>query len=764
MQRRIWATWVLLCFGALLIAAEKPAATKPKATSSANEAEAGESVDRESAEERERIMRQRFKVVGSKEEAFKQPGSAHYLGKEVLEKQQYTDVHRILRQVPGVNIQEEDGYGLRPNIGMRGTGVERSQKITLMEDGVLIAPAPYTAPAAYYFPTAGRMSGIEVMKGPAAVKQGPYTNGGVLNLISTDIPSDFGVDLDLAGGSDSTYRGHLNVGDAKERWGYMLEAFALDTDGFKELDNNGDTGVELRDYLGKFRFNSNPDADIYQALEIKVGTTEQFGNETYLGLTAADYAATPNRRYAGSQEDFIDTDHKQYQVRYFVQPSANLDITTTAYFNDYFRNWHKMERTGGVSNRTILENPELYADLLGVIRGDLNSDQVADGTLQIRNNRRQYESRGIQSVLHTSFETGSLKHNFEFGIRIHEDEEDRSQNDEAWSMVNGNMVFDRFFGVPGTQTNRFSYAEARAFFVSDTILAGNWTFRPGLRFEDIDYTREDYSTADPDRSEGPTRIRENSVEAFVPGLGIDYALNNRSRVFVGIHRGFSPPGAGQNEETEEERSTNYEFGYRYAQNELRFEVIGFFNDYSNLLGAETVSGGGGVSGELFNGGEVDVQGIEMDLKMNFANYFESNLAIPFGVTLTHTTSEFQNSFETGFADWSPAVEAGDELPYIPENQLAFNIGVVGQHWAAYLNNAYVDEMRTKAGQGDIPQDELIEDHFTTDISVEYRFLDRYKVYGQVRNLFDETYLVSRRPYGVRPGLDRTFLMGIKANF
>ena len=83
-----------------------------------------------------------IEIIGSQEEALEIAGSASVITTEDLKIYEYTDIHKILSTVPGINFRPEEGYGLRPNISIRGTYADRSGKVTLMEDGGLIAPAP----------------------------------------------------------------------------------------------------------------------------------------------------------------------------------------------------------------------------------------------------------------------------------------------------------------------------------------------------------------------------------------------------------------------------------------------------------------------------------------------------------------------------------------------------------------------------------------------------------------------------------------------
>ena len=231
-------------------------------------------------------------IIGRQADAADVPGSAHVVGSDELDVFLQSDILRVLRTVPGVYVQEEEGFGLRPNIGIRGSGLDRSSRIALLEDGVLIAPAPYSAPSAYYFPTQRRMNALEVLKGPASIAIGPRTTGGAINMISTPIPDDFGANIDVRAGNYNTIDSHLNVGNRGERVSWLLETVQAQSDGFKTIDGpvGGDTGYDISDYIAKLQLDSDPASAVYQSLRVKLGYTDQTSSETYLGLTDADIA------------------------------------------------------------------------------------------------------------------------------------------------------------------------------------------------------------------------------------------------------------------------------------------------------------------------------------------------------------------------------------------------------------------------------------------------------------------------------------------
>ena len=701
------------------------------------------------------VVRERVNVVGDASLVEKIPGSATVIDRKEIEKVKIgtDDIHQMLRQVPGLNIQEEEGYGLRPNIGMRGTGTDRSSKITMMEDGVLVAPAPYSAPAAYYSPTGGRMESLEVRKGSSQVKYGPITTGGVLNYVSTSIPSTLQLRGTFSGGGDHTRKITADIGDSYRNFGWLVETFQFRNDGFKQLDGGGNTGVDLADYLAKVRFNTTPTATMYQEVEVKIGRTEQTGDETYLGLTNADFQVNPVRRYAGSQVDVLDAAHEQYQVRHFLA-RRTWDLTTVAYRNNFHRAWYKLESVLGSGLAAVLSAPEQNAQRMAVLTGA----DSAPNALVVRNNNRTYYGAGVQSVLGLSISSGQLQHQMEFGVRYHQDEEDRFQQDDGYQMVGGRMILTRS-GAPGSQANHIVGATAAAGFLSDTITWGKWSASPGLRYENIELDSTTYARTDPTRS-GATTVVPTEVDTFIPGIGLSYEARHGVGLFGGVHKGFAPPGPGAAEGTDVEHSVNYEAGTRVQHGNLSTNVIGFFNDYGNLLGRDTLSTGGTGEGSLFNGGEAQVYGLEAAAEWNAAGAMGLRSALPVRLTYTFTHAEFRNSFQSQYGPWGN-VQIGDELPYVPRHQVYFSIETDHDGWRARLEGFYVGRMRTLAGQGAYVATDSTDSYVVVNVSGEYQLTNGASVFASVQNVADSVYIVARHPSGVRPGLPRLIQAGLK---
>ncbi len=699
-------------------------------------------------------------VFGKPQDVDKAAGSAHYLDGQTLEKFNYRDVHRVLRQVPGVYLVEEDGYGLRPNIGIRGSGTDRNSRITVMEDGVLISPAPYAAPAAYYFPTMSRISAVEIRKGSASVQAGPRTTGGALNLISTPIPGEPSAEVDLSAGSDGTLLAHGWAGAMGERFGGLIEGVRQQSDGFKRIDGGGDVGFSLNDFVGKLRWVSAPDAARYQQLDFKIGRNTQDSNETYLGLTDADFSLDPNRRYAASRLDNIQTEQQLYELRHLIEINERATLTTVAYRTEFARNWYKLNDVLNPGNgsyigiSTILDDPATYAAQYGWLTGGNSPDNA----LRLRNNNRRYYAQGVQSVLGLSLASGATTHDVEVGLRLHRDQEDRYQDDDRYRMQDGQLVLTRD-GAPGTQDNRVGDAEALSLYVQDKISFGQWILTPGVRYERIDLTSTRYSTAT-GRRDVVQSVVETEVSEVIPGFGATYLLNDDVTLFASVHRGFNPPGPASGSESE--KSVNGEFGLRYGREALGVELVGFLNEYSNLVGTCTGSTGGSCNiGDQFDAGKARVSGVEASASYDFGN--GGAVAIPASVAYTYTRAEFRDSFSSSFEEWGN-VSAGDRLPYLPEHLLHAEIGAVGERWRVNLAANYIDRMRSVAGSGAIPAGEGTDSAVVWDLSAALRVHDQVEFYARLENLTDETYLVARRPAGARPGQPRSAFAGVRLSF
>lgn len=760
--------------------------------------EANENTSAEVKNQKGIVSLQEFEVIGSKDNVFTLSGSGIYLENDDLLNFQHDDINRTLRQVPGVYIREEDGYGLFPNISLRGVDTTRNGKLTIMEDGVLTAPATYSAPSAYYTPTAGRMSGIEVLKGSSQINYGPHTTGGVINYLSTPIPDheENGNLINIAYGSDSEFRANGHVGDTLStkagEFGYLLEMFHRQTDGFKSIDGAGDysgsddTGFKRTDYM--FKGSWDPKTDKYNHFEFKIGYMDLKANESYLGLASEDFMIDPYRRYAASRNDVINTNHTQLHLRHIVELNHEAKLTTTAYYNKFHRNWFKLhdirdiDTDGNGLTEGDEDNPTaspVRSSLAHALAGNVDGQALEvlkgqrAGKLRLRNNNRDYYMAGIQSKLDYEFSTGTLQHNLELGVRFHQDRIRRFQwHNLILQDSDGNFIDDTR-SANGSDGNRRQETQALAFYFNDKVTKGAWSITPGIRYETLDYAYTDFTT---DGTNLPSTSGSSTFDIVAPGLGITYERNENLIFFGNYHRGFSVPSPRNHARNGrvEETSDSFELGTRFnSEKGFYGEIVLFHTQFDDLLVIDNIGGAG--TGESENVGNVKSTGIEALIGFDPGITHRWGFRNPYSIAFTYTDATLDgdansNDAESIFAGGRD----GNEVPYIPDFLISFTAGLETNKFRAYLNASFSDETFTSAtnstleinpntGNGDSRFGKT-DSYFIVDVGVHYELFENVEIFGKVNNLFEDQYISSRHPQGPRPGAPRLATVGVQYKF
>ena len=700
-------------------------------------------------------------VVGSADAIYELPGSAAYVEAADFRERGYTNLAQITAKIPGVYVRDEDGFGNFPNISLRGVDGTRSTKVTVMEDGILTAPAPYSAPNAYYAPKAGRMSGIEFLKGSSQVKYGPQTTGGVVNYLSTTIPEGDGTTFynRTTYGSYNTLFQHTWYGDTQEtaagRFGYLLEFHGESSDGFRDIDGTTkDSGFSIIEPMLKLFW--EPETALKQRIELKAGYTSFDANETYTGLSDSDLRDDPDRRYAASKYDEFESEQWRSYLKWIAEPSDALRIESAVYYNSFERTWDKL---GAVvlpgSSITTVAEAMLAPNGIALLKG------FSPGSISTADAYRDHEAYGWQNQVNYRFQTGSLEHDLAVGLRLHYDQQNGDTTSHTYAST-GNGSFD-FVGdstpVPIVAQEVF----ATALFIEDQIAIGKLTLRPGIRYEWLELEATTSGV-------GSDSLDESLI---MGGLGANYEFNTCNSLFGGVYRGSSPANPfGYLIGTENEESLGAELGFRHRQEAFRAELVGFYTNFDQLIAPEIPGGAGSTPSE--NGGSADVWGIESLVEYDAGKAQNWTLGLPVYASATFTNAEFSGMdsvLSTAAATFAGG-RNGNEIPYIPEWKFATSIGLTGEKWAVRFDASYTSTSWGTGFNGDArpagtnasAMDGKIDSLLIFDLTGHYQLTDQIKLVGGIQNLFDERAIVSRAPLGARSNAPQMMFAGFEATF
>ena len=734
------------------------------------------------------------------------PASGQVVSRDEIRQHGYDDINRALRNAPGVYVREEDGYGMFPNISLRGVDHGRSAKVTIMEDGVMQAPAPYAAPAAYYSPVTARMEGIEVLKGSSQIRYGPHTTGGAINYQSTPIPWDREGYVRVGAGTDDEVRVHAHHGETFETQhgnvGYLLEAFERRNTGFRHIsDSYADEGIELydsesedtglrtSDYIAKLMW--EPETARYQRWELMAGSTERNANESYQGLYDDDFDDDPFQRYSSTRLDAVYTEQDRFSLSHLWDLSEGVEIHSMAYYTEFNRSWDRVRGYALDDDGDIATSLDDDMDGDGVRHAeglwDDDGREVLqgqrEGVLNFRFNNRDYYTLGVQTELDGELALGEWTHDWAVGVRYHEDEIERDQRQDAIEQDERGFFVDQSVGEFGEANpntgihpgDRVQQAQAYSAWAENAMNRGRWTVTPGVRAEYIDAEFEDDEAGD---------SGDDSLTVFAGSLAASFQHTPQTLYYGGVHQGYSVPDPMgiADDGVDEETSLSLELGQRYTSRDQAFQSdIGlFYTQLSDLIAAPVAGAGGTEDGETANVGDVNTAGVELELVYDVGAAQRADYSLPLSLVATYTDATFDGDVaeDDPGSIFGGALD-GNDVPYVPDLQLKAGAGFHTGPYSISMDLVWQDEMYGTGANVDAPQEVTlpggdtigpdarqgkIDSFWYADLTGEYDFTEQATAFVNIHNLTDEAYMTTRLPHGPRPGKGRTVMMGFETTF
>lgn len=434
-------------------------------------------------------------------------GGRDVIGPEEVRASGALNAQELLRRTPGVYFFEETGTDSKPNIAVRGVtstaeGSGRSANVSLLADGIPLAPAPYGHAGQSLFPfTLERVHAVDLIRGGRTVRYGPNTVGGIINFLTRPIPERTTIEQILGANSYGDWFSYTGAGTTLDRLGVWAEAV------YKKGDTYRDHGdFTIQNYALKAAY------DFSEALRGLV-QLEWFDDYSRLadGLSLAAFRDDPTQNLSRKNRFEGDQLRANFRLEWTIDERSRLDLSGYAFTGD--RTFH-------------LGSPSFYG----------RDPNYVDAT------PRPMSVWAIQPQYTRGYELGDLDGELVAGLRYQE--EDITRKAER-------------FASSGTKTvrsdNTYDY-QALSIFVENSFRHGGLSVTPGVRIEVVDIAaKNELSGVSVDRD----------FNELLPALGASYMVAEEWSVYGNIQSSFQPPQANHVEISSNSQDFSAEYAWTY---------------------------------------------------------------------------------------------------------------------------------------------------------------------------------------------------------
>jgi Fe(3+) dicitrate transport protein len=651
-------------------------------------------------------------------------GNRSIITSDQIERTAARSIDTALQQVPGIKIKDETGTGVLPNISVRGLDSSRSGYAQLLLDGIPMTLAPYGHTGQSLFPaTLFMIDRIDVARGGASIQYGPNNVGGVINLISKSIPTDWETSVNermtFFGDSNTLFDTNISTGGAvNEDFSMRFDGNITKGESFREHSE-----TDIKNLMLKTLWNIDGQNSLDATLQYYDAFSELPG-----ALNTAAYEA--DREQSLRPNDEFNANTKRVSLKY----SHVLDDSKVIDYGEI-----DLRVFGNKSSRNFQWD---FYDSSKDTDGNLGtswSDTTQDAT-HLRNSPRDFTVFGIEPTASLLID-GDISQHIIAGARyINEDISYQLNHIEKstqtatrprdWQMDTNAMAY---------------YVSNKVGFFDDTL-----SVTPGIRYEDVRMTftnvGQDYS-------------QDNHVTEWLPGITLGYEFSSNWFAYTNAQRSLRTPQISQlwpkDQTLESELSWNYEAGVRFTPTERsNLSIAAYRIDFENKIEYD-----GDVS--LFvNIGQTRNQGIELE-----GTY--SPMSLP-DLVLTGA----YNYLDTEQLDGE---FAGNELAYVSKHQLSasalysikdVDLGLMAFYYSkSFADLANTVEENVSGTSGEVPAYTVV----NFNIGTEFFKQDNHglKVGLSVNNLFDNEYYfrgLDVSPAGRVPASGRSLSLDVGYTF